>query len=290
MLIDGKAIAEEIRGALHRQISTLARRKPCLAAVLVGDDPPSHIYVRNKIRACEDIGMRSLKQLLPTSTTEAALLKLVAQLNDDPEVDGILVQLPLPRQINALTVAGSIDPLKDVDAVNPVNLGKLLMGDASGFVPCTPLGVQTLLKHIGVTVAGSHVVIAGRSNIVGKPLAAMLMQKSEGANATVSVVHSQSRDLAKITRQADILIAAIGQPLFFTADMIKEGAVVIDVGQNRVTDPAREGAFRLVGDVDFEGVREKAGYITPVPGGVGPMTIAMLLSNTLQAYHRRTAS
>lgn len=287
MLIDGKAIAGQIRQAIQNEIATISGPKPCLAAVLVGDDPASHIYVRNKIRACEEVGMRSLKALLPASTSQEALVAHIEQLNQDPQVDGILVQLPLPSPINPVTIASLIHPAKDVDAVNPVNLGKLLIGDASGFIPCTPLGVQKLLTHSGISITGRHIVIAGRSNIVGKPLAVLLMQKAQASNATVTVVHSLSEDLACLTRQADILIAAIGSPFFFKSDMIKEGAVVIDVGQNRIADPSRKDGYRLVGDVDFDRVKNKCSMITPVPGGVGPMTIAMLLSNTLVASRRR---
>lgn len=283
LLIDGKAVAQEIRHGLRQQLSNLPGAAPCLAAVLVGDNPASHLYVRNKIRACEEIGMRSQPHLLPAFTSQEALLQLIQQLNSDANVDGILVQLPLPAAINPLTIASAIDPAKDVDAVNPINLGKLLLGDLSGFVPCTPLGVQALLMHYNVPLKGKHVVIAGRSNIVGKPLATLLMQKAEGANATVTVVHSQSDDLPAMTRQADILVAAIGSPHFFTAEMIKPGAVVIDVGQNRLDN-------KLVGDVAFDQVKDKCAMITPVPGGVGPMTIAMLLKNTVRAVLLRHQS
>lgn len=286
MLIDGKAIAQQIRDNLKREIALLSGRRPSLAAVLVGDDGPSHLYVRNKIRACEEVGIRSVKAFFPAHTTEETLLHHLDLLNQDSEIDGILVQLPLPPQINPLRIASHLNPTKDVDAVHPINLGKLLMGDPSGFIPCTPYGVQILLQKSDIEIAGRHVVIAGRSNIVGKPLAALLVQKARGANATVTLVHSRSLELKELTRQADILVAAIGSPHFFKADMIKEGAVVIDVGQNRLVDPARKEGFRLVGDVDFDAVQKKCSSITPVPGGVGPMTIAMLLSNTLLAFQR----
>lgn len=286
MLIDGKAAAETIRSHIREQTAALAGRKPSLVAVLVGDDVPSHIYVRNKMRACEEVGITSQKQLLPASTSQSDLMACIRSLNENPGVDGILVQLPLPPQIDPLLIGTIIDPKKDVDAVNPLNAGKLLMGDLTGYVPCTPLGVQTLLNLYQVELTGQHVVIAGRSNIVGKPLAALLMQKAKGANATVTVVHSQSKQLPALTSQADILVAAIGQPFFFTPEMVKKGAVVIDVGQNRISDATRKDGYRLVGDVDFENVQHKCSMITPVPGGVGPMTIAMLLSNTLTAFKR----
>jgi methylenetetrahydrofolate dehydrogenase (NADP+)/methenyltetrahydrofolate cyclohydrolase len=281
MLMDGKALAQEIRKTLREEISRIITHRPCLAAVLVGDNAASHLYVRNKIRACEEIGMLSRPCFLPATTTPPELTALIQSLNRDSTVHGILVQLPLPPAINPLTIASLIDPMKDVDAVNPINLGKLLLGDPSGFVPCTPLGVQRLLMRYNVPLKGKHVVIAGRSNIVGKPLAALLMQKADGANATITLVHSQSDELAKLTSQADVLIAAIGSPHFFKADMVKSGAVVVDVGQNQVVDSG--GQARLVGDVDFVNVQPKAALITPVPGGVGPMTISMLLSNTLRA-------
>lgn len=285
--MDGKALAQSIRHTIRGEISLLSGPPPCLAVVLVGDNPASQLYVRNKMRVCEEVGMRSIQHLLPTTTSQLELVTLIQSLNNDPFVDGILVQLPLPAALNPLLIASLIDPAKDVDAVNPVNLGKLILGDPSGFTPCTPLGVQRLLIQYNVPIQGKHVVIAGRSNIVGKPLAALLMQKAAGANATVTVVHSQSDDLPRLTRQADVLVAAIGSPHFFKADMIKVGAVVIDVGQNRNIDPAQVGKDRLVGDVDFENVKDKCSMITPVPGGVGPMTIAMLVSNTLRAVMMR---
>jgi methylenetetrahydrofolate dehydrogenase (NADP+)/methenyltetrahydrofolate cyclohydrolase len=278
-LIDGKKLAETIRSEIAAEVRALTARigrSPGLAAVLVGDNPASQIYVRNKRRACKEVGVESWLHELPKQTSQDELLKLLAHLNADPAVSGILVQLPLPTQIDETAVMRAVDPLKDVDGFGPENLGLLTAGQPR-FLPCTPHGVQQLLVRNRIPVEGAHVVILGRSNIVGKPLALILMQKSAGANATVTVCHSRSRNLADLARQADILVAAIGQPQFVKADMVKPGAVVIDVGVNRLTDG------RLVGDVDFEAVREKAAAISPVPGGVGPMTIAMLLYNTLQA-------
>lgn len=281
MLLDGKAVAEKIYSEIARELElTSSDDRPCLAAVLVGDNPASHLYVRSKVAACAKVGIKSRQLILPADTTEEALLQLVDDLNRDPEVTGILVQLPLPASINAFRIANAVAPHKDVDGVNPVNLGKLLSGEPGAFISCTPLGIKVLLQHYDIPLAGRHVVIAGRSNIVGKPLAILLVQKDQGADATVTMVHSRTPDIAAITRQADILIAAIGQPHFFRADMIRPGAVVVDVGQNRLDN-------KLVGDVAFDEVRTICSAITPVPGGVGPMTIAMLLSNTMQAWRRR---
>lgn len=287
MWIDGKAIAKSLREKLHQQIQMLPGRKPCLAAILIGDNPASHLYVRSKMRACEEVGMLSRPYFLPADTSLEQLFALLDHLSHDETVDGILVQLPLPAHFPPLTVAERIDPSKDVDAAHPIHLGKLLLGDTSGFIPCTPLGIQRLLMHLELDLTGKHVVIAGRSNIVGKPLAVLLMQKQPFANATVTVVHSQSKQLKELVRQADVLIAAIGSPHFFTRDMIQPGCVVIDVGQNKIPDRTRKEGSRLVGDVDTEGSYEIASWITPVPGGVGPMTIAMLLENTLRAFHNR---
>jgi methylenetetrahydrofolate dehydrogenase (NADP+)/methenyltetrahydrofolate cyclohydrolase len=286
MLLSGTAIAHQIHEELAAKLHAYLPRRPRLVAVLVGDNPASHLYVSSKIRACEKVGFTSDKILLPAATSQQELLQRIEELNNNPEVTGILVQLPLPEQIDPLCVANHINPAKDVDGISPVNYGKLLMGDPSGFVSCTPLGIQCLLQRYHIATEGKHIVIAGRSNIVGKPLACLLMQKAQGANATVTVVHSQTPDIAHHSRQADILVAAIGQAHYFTADMIKEGAVVIDVGQNR---PATPGG-RLVGDVDFDSVQPKCAAITPVPGGVGPMTIAMLLSNTLKAFEQGARS
>lgn len=286
MWIDGKAIAQLLRAHLRQEILSLHGRKPCLAAVLIGDNPASHLYVRSKMRACEEVGMLSRPYFFPEATSLQELTDTLALLREDPEVDGILVQLPLPAHLPPLTVAERIDPHKDVDAAHPIHLGKLLLGDPTGFVPCTPLGIQRLFMHLSLELSGKHVVIAGRSNIVGKPLALLLMQKQPFANATVTVVHSHSKQLKELVREADVLIAAIGSPHFFTKEMIRPGTIVIDVGQNKIPDATRKEGMRLVGDVDTLAVAEVASWITPVPGGVGPMTIAMLLENTLTAYRK----
>ncbi|MCP4643648.1 MAG: bifunctional methylenetetrahydrofolate dehydrogenase/methenyltetrahydrofolate cyclohydrolase FolD [bacterium] len=283
-LIDGKKLAAEIRSDLADRVAALKKRgiAPGLAVVLVGDDPASAIYVRNKERACAEVGIASFAHRLPDTATERRVLGLVKRLNNDPKVHGILVQSPVPKQIDEMKVLNAIDPAKDADGFHPVNVGKLLIGE-EGFLPCTPHGCQRLLLRYGYDPAGKHVVIVGRSNIVGKPLAAMLVQKAAGANATVTVCHSRTKKLASITKQADILVAAIGVSEFITARMVKEGAVVIDVGMNRVEDKTRKRGYRLTGDVEFKGVSKKARAITPVPGGVGPMTVAMLLTNTVTA-------
>lgn len=283
-IIDGKKTAAAIREEVKAEVETLVGRgiHPGLAVVLVGEDPASQVYVRNKERACNEVGVASFVHRLPANTTERKLLNLVAKLNDDPKVNGILVQSPLPSQIDEGKVVLAIDPAKDADGFHPVNVGKMLIGEET-LLPCTPHGVQELLIRYKYDPAGKHVVIVGRSNIVGKPLAAMLMQKAPGANATVTVCHSRTKKLSSITREADILIAAIGTPAFVTSRMVRDGAVVIDVGINRVEDASRKSGYRLVGDVDFDRVSRKAKAITPVPGGVGPMTIAMLLKNTLRA-------
>jgi methylenetetrahydrofolate dehydrogenase (NADP+)/methenyltetrahydrofolate cyclohydrolase len=278
-LIDGKQLAETIRRELAAEIAEFVRaggRRPGLATVLVGENPASQVYVRNKRKACEQAGIVSFPHELCRETSQEELLRLLHKLNQAPEVNGILVQLPLPPQISEAEVIRSISPVKDVDGFGPENLGLLTAG-VPRFLPCTPSGVQQLLVRQGIPIDGAHVVILGRRNIVGKQLALILMQKGPGANATVTVCHSRSRHLGEITRQADILVAAIGQAQFVKADMVRSGAVVIDVGINRLPDG------KLVGDVDFAAVCEKASAITPVPGGVGPMTIAMLLVNTLKA-------
>jgi methylenetetrahydrofolate dehydrogenase (NADP+) / methenyltetrahydrofolate cyclohydrolase len=277
--LDGKLLGQVMRGEIAaRAASFLQRtgRQPGLAAVLVGDNPASQIYVRNKRKACEQSGLDSSLHHLSSETTQAELLELVDRLNRDPAVHGILVQLPLPRQIQEAAIIRAVSPLKDVDGFGPENLGLLAAGHPR-YLPCTPAGIQQLLLRNGISPEGTHVVIVGRSNIVGKPVALILMQKAPGANATVTVCHSQSRDLANLTRQADILIVAMGKAQFLKADMVRTGAVVIDVGTNRLADG------RLVGDVDYEAVKEVASALTPVPGGVGPMTITMLLNNTVQA-------
>ncbi len=287
MILDGKAIALTIQNALRDEIQALiARRKraPQLNVILVGDHTPSQIYVERKTRACAEVGITSYTQKLPASITEKALLTEVQRLNNDPDVDGILVQLPLPSHINSLGIITAILPSKDIDGLHPNNVGGALLGIEEAFSPCTPLGVQVLLQKSGISVFGKHVVILGRSNLVGKPMASLLMQNTPTANATVTLAHSKTEHLADLTRSADILIAAMGQPLFVKADMVKEGAVVVDVGINRLENRTKKSGFSIVGDVDFEAVSPKCAAITPVPGGVGPMTIAMLLSNTLKSY------
>jgi methylenetetrahydrofolate dehydrogenase (NADP+) / methenyltetrahydrofolate cyclohydrolase len=278
-LIDGKAIAATLRARLADEIKALPQA-PGLAVVLVGADPASAVYVRNKAAATREVGMRSIEHKLPAETDQAELLALVAKLNADPEVDGILVQLPLPKQIDAQAVIAAIDPAKDVDGFHVVNAGRLATG-AEALVPCTPRGCMILLRESGIALAGAEAVVLGRSNIVGKPIAQLLL----AADCTVTIAHSRTRDLAAVCRRADILIAAVGRPEMVQGDWIKPGAAVIDVGINRVPTP--DGKGRLVGDVDFASCAEKAGAITPVPGGVGPMTIACLLENTLTAARRR---
>ncbi|MDE2837139.1 MAG: bifunctional methylenetetrahydrofolate dehydrogenase/methenyltetrahydrofolate cyclohydrolase FolD [Chloroflexota bacterium] len=284
-VIDGKQMAEEIRGEVAEETRSLRERlgvTPGLAAVLVGSDPASAVYVRNKRRACDEADMFSETFELPEETSQEELIALVRELNADPRFHGILVQLPLPPHIEEREVILAIDPDKDVDGMHPINGGRLLEGNPR-FLPATPAGVQQMLVRSGNDPAGKHVVIVGRSNIVGKPLATLLMQKAPGANATVTVCHTGTRDLPALTRQADIVVAAIGRPRALTAEMVADGAVVVDVGINRVDDATRKSGYRLVGDVDYDAVAEKASAITPVPGGVGPMTIAMLLTNTLRA-------
>ncbi len=284
-IIDGKQIAADMRAELEAPIGELAKAglTPGLAVVLVGDDPASQVYVRMKGKACEKAGIHSETILLPESTPEAELLAVVDRLNNDPAIHGILVQLPLPDHINETAVLFRVRPDKDVDGFHPENVGKVSIGDASGFRPATPYGVQQMLIRGGVSLAGAHVVIVGRSNIVGRPLASLLLQRGPGGDATVTVCHSRTKDLPAVTRQADVLVVAMGKPEFVTADMIKPGAVVVDVGVNRVDDDSAEKGYRLVGDVEFEGATRVASAITPVPGGVGPMTITMLLYNTVQA-------
>jgi methylenetetrahydrofolate dehydrogenase (NADP+)/methenyltetrahydrofolate cyclohydrolase len=284
-LIDGVAIARAVRAEVARDAAALVARgvRPGLAVVLVGDDPASAVYVRAKGKACEEAGMHSVTIRLPAETSEEELLDRIDALNEDPAIHGILVQSPVPKQIDAEAVIDRIAPHKDVDGFHPVNVGKLLTGARDGFVSCTPAGVIELLLRSGVQTRGAEAVVVGRSNIVGKPMAALLLRSGPGGDATVTVCHSRTRDLAAHCRRADILVAAIGRPATITAQMIKPGAVVIDVGINRVDDPSRPRGYRLVGDVEFEGARRVASKITPVPGGVGPMTIAMLLRNTVRA-------
>jgi methylenetetrahydrofolate dehydrogenase (NADP+)/methenyltetrahydrofolate cyclohydrolase len=284
-LIDGRAIAEKVYVDLRREIAELKSKglTPGLAVVLVGDNPASRAYIRSKDKMSRELGLHSLKLELPTSTAQSELLARVEELNRDPAIHGILVQSPPPKQIDEAAIVRALDPRKDVDGFHPQNIARLALGDSTGFVPCTPLGVQRLLIESEIEIAGAHIVILGRSMIVGKPLALLLMQKNKGADATVTVVHSRSRNLEKITRSADILIAAIGRANFVKCEHVRDGAVIIDVGINRVEDAANERGYRLVGDVAFDEVAKKASAITPVPGGVGPMTIAMLMSNTVKA-------
>jgi methylenetetrahydrofolate dehydrogenase (NADP+)/methenyltetrahydrofolate cyclohydrolase len=284
-IIDGRALAETIRAEIKKEADQLKAEKsitPGLAVVLVGENPASQVYVRMKKRACEKLGFHSEVHTYPADISQKEVLKKIDELNKDPKIHGILVQLPLPDHIDEQTVLLAIDIAKDVDGFHPINVGKLAQG-LEGFVPCTPYGIQEMLIREGTQIEGSHVVVVGRSNIVGKPIAFLLMQKNKRGNATVTVCHSRTKNLPEVTRQADILIAAIGRPEFITADMVKEGATVIDVGVNRVDAPDTEKGYRLAGDVVFDEVKEVAGAITPVPGGVGPMTITMLLHNTLIA-------
>ncbi len=286
-IIDGKQVAASIRAELKDEVAGLKQRGvvPGLGVVLVGADPASISYVTGKERACAELGLYSDQNHLPAETSQDELMALVRRMNGDSRINGILVQLPLPRHIHEAEVLLAIDPDKDVDGFHPVNIGKMVVGEKA-FLPCTPHGVVQLLLRSGVTIDGAHVVIVGRSNIVGKPLANMLIQKSPTGNATVTVCHTRTRDLPQYTRQADILIAAAGRPNTVTADMVRAGVVVIDVGVNRVEDATKKQGFRLVGDVDFEAVKEKASLITPVPGGVGPMTITMLMYNTVTSARR----
>jgi methylenetetrahydrofolate dehydrogenase (NADP+)/methenyltetrahydrofolate cyclohydrolase len=283
-IISGTEVAKQIREELKQEIAELKKKYnlvPGLATVLVGEDPASQVYVGQKVKTCEALGVYSEKYDLPANTSEKELLKLIDKLNKDPKIHGILVQLPLPKHINETRVLYAIDPKKDVDGFHPVNVGRLMIGEPD-YLPCTPHGIQQLLIRSGVKIDGAEVVVVGRSNIVGKPIANILLQKKPGANATVTICHTGTRDLAFHTRRADILIVAAGRPKAITADMVKEGVVVIDVGVNRIGKTA-EGKDILCGDVDFNAVKEKAKAITPVPGGVGPMTITMLMLNTVRA-------
>jgi len=289
-IIDGRALAETMRAEIAEEAAAFEAEsgvKPGLATVLVGDDPASHQYVRMKGRAAEKAGFHSRQITLPGDTPEDELLAVVAGLNADDGIHGILVQLPLPKQIDESRVIHAIDPAKDVDAFHPVNVGRLATGDRDVLAPCTPAGIVEMLVRYGYDPAGKHVVVIGRSNIVGKPLALLLLRRGRGGDATVTVAHSRTPDLAGVTRQADIVVAAVGQPELVTRDMIAPGAIVVDVGSNRVDDPSTEKGFRWTGDVRFDEVAEVAEAITPSPGGVGPMTITMLLRNTLEAARRQ---
>jgi methylenetetrahydrofolate dehydrogenase (NADP+)/methenyltetrahydrofolate cyclohydrolase len=282
-IIDGRTVAEKVYSELRDEISSLKAKgtTPGLAVVLVGDDPASRAYVRAKDKMCRELGLHSVKLELSAATTQVDLLARVEELNRDPAIHGILVQSPPPPQIDEAAIVMALNPAKDVDGFHPINIAKLALGEPTGFVPCTPLGCLRLLQESGTQVSGAHVVVLGRSMIVGKPMALLLMQK--GIDATVTVVHSRTRNLPEITRSADIIIAAIGRAGFVRAEHVREGAVVIDVGINRMEDPAAPRGYRLIGDVAFEEVAPKTAAITPVPGGVGPMTIAMLMANTVKA-------
>ena len=284
VLISGNETASSIYAEMKERIASLKAKgiTPGLAVVLVGEDPASQVYVRMKGKKCEELGMYSVTVTLPAGVSEKDLLKKVAELNKDKKIHGLLVQLPLPKHIDEDKIINAIDPKKDVDGFHPENVGRMLIGKPM-FRPATPAGIQQMLIRNNISVAGKHVVVVGRSNIVGKPIAAMLMQKGSGGDATVTVVHSRTNDLASHTRQADILIVAIGRAKFITREMVKEGAVVIDVGTNRIEDPSNDKGSKLVGDVDFENVKDKTSAISPVPGGVGPMTICMLMDNTVKA-------
>ena len=286
ILIDGKKISDDIKYELEEKIKPLqnaGKKVPGLVTILVGEDPASTVYVNMKSKACLKIGMLSKIERLSTDTTEEELLRVVNKYNNDPNFHGILVQLPLPKQINEDKIIESIFPEKDVDGFHPSSVGNLVIGKDT-FFPCTPFGIVELLKRYNIETKGKHVVVVGRSNIVGKPIANMMLQKKDGANSIVTICHSAASDLTQYTKQADILIAAIGRANFITADMVRDDAVVIDVGINRIDDPSAKKGYRIVGDVDFENVSKKSSYITPVPGGVGPMTIAMLLWNTYKSF------
>ncbi len=290
IIIDGKLVAAEMRAEIKNEVAKLKKHNvvPGLGVILVGEDPASQSYVKAKERACEEAGIFSDDNRLPVDTSEDDLIALVEKMNNDDKINGILVQLPLPKHINESRVLLAIDPDKDVDGFHPMNVGKMVVGERA-FLPCTPHGCIQLLKRSGVKIEGAKVVIVGRSNIVGKPLANMLIQKNENGNATVTVCHTRTKNLKEEVLQADIIVAAAGWPNTVTADMVKEGAVVIDVGVNRVEDATRKRGYRLVGDVDFDAIKEKASLITPVPGGVGPMTITMLLYNTLESAKRKSS-
>lgn len=287
-LIDGKEVAARVRKGLKAEIAelTAAGHTPGLAVVLVGNDPASLVYVGSKVKACQELGLYSQKWELPAETTQEELVELIHKLNEDDRIHGILVQSPPPPHINEEAVILNIDPRKDVDGFHPANVAKLVLEEEDGFVPCTPLGCMELLKAYGIETAGRHAVVVGRSMIVGKPMANLLVSKK--ANATVTIAHSRTKDLAALCRTADIVVAAVGRPCMIGADHIKEGAVVLDVGINRIADATRPRGYRIVGDVDFEAVKDRCSAITPVPGGVGPMTIAMLMANTVKACRQLT--
>lgn len=285
-LIEGKVVSESVLNQVKQDVATIKEKHgitPGLEVVIAGDDPASQVYVRNKVLKATEMGMHSAKHELSNDATQEDILGLVDTLNNDPKVHGILVQSPPPPQIDEREVIDAINPKKDVDCFHPYNVGKMLIGDADGFLPCTPFGVMAMLEHYDIETSGKHAVVLGRSNIVGKPMTALLSRKGKYANCTVTMCHSRTQNLEEMCASADIIVAAIGVPQFVKANMVKEGAVVIDVGINRIEDASKKSGFRLVGDVDFEAVAEKCSYITPVPGGVGPMTIAMLLKNSVTA-------
>lgn len=292
IIIDGKKVGEEIKENLSRQVQEIQKKYgevPGLAVILVGSDPASAVYVRMKGKGCADVGIQSFQYILPEKTTEADLLELITTLNHDNRVSGILVQLPLPEHISEHAIINAIDPLKDIDGFHPINTGKMVSG-APCLLPCTPLGIQELIYRYAGNIRGKHLVVLGRSNIVGKPIANMMMQKNDRANCIVTICHTAAPDLSIYTKQADILVVAVGKPHTVTGEMVKEGCIVIDVGVNRVPDPNDSEKQCIVGDVDFASVAKKAYAITPVPGGVGPMTIAMLLSNTVKAFELQKIS
>ena len=285
-LIDGNKIAQSIIESLTKEVSEIKGSKPTVAFIRVGEDPASVSYVRKKQKTAESIGIQSLLKVLPDSISQEELIKEIETFNEDSNVHGILIQAPLPNHISETTIFNTVKPEKDVDGFHTLNIGKLCQEDPSGFVACTPAGIVELIKHSEIQTEGKHVVVLGRSQIVGKPAALLMVQKGFPGNATVTICHSRTQNLEAITKQADLIIAAIGRPNFVTAAMVKEGASIIDVGINRIPDTSKKSGFRLVGDVDFEAVSQKCDHITPVPGGVGPMTVAMLMQNTLNAYKK----
>jgi len=286
-IIDGRKIATEIRESLKEEVKTLTSKKglvPGLAVIIIGEDPASQVYVNMKRKACEQIGLKSFYYPLPASTSKEELLKIISELNQNKEVNGILAQLPLPKHLDENIIINQIDPLKDVDCFHPANIGKIMLGDEDGFYPCTPYGCQELISRTVPDLKGKHLVVVGRSNIVGKPMINMMIQKNKRANCIVTACHTAAKDISYYTKQADILIVAAGRPKTITKEMVKKGVVIIDVGVNRITDPKNASKTKLVGDVDFEEVAPLSSAITPVPGGVGPMTITMLLKNTIKAF------
>ena len=288
-IIDGKTISAQVNAETAAEVASIVEKygkKPGLAVVLVGENPASQVYVASKVKKCQELGIYSEKIVLDKDTTQEELLKVIRSLNENPAIHGILVQSPAPPQIDESAIVEAIDPDKDVDCFHARNVGKMLLGEMDGFLPCTPWGVMELLERSGITTAGKHAVILGRSNIVGKPMMALLSAKGKNADATVTMCHSRTKDIAAFTRQADLIVAAIGKAEFLRGDMVKEGAVIVDVGINRVPCEGTKSGYKLVGDVCFEEVAPKASRITPVPGGVGPMTIAMLMKNTLRAFYK----